>query len=149
MHIEPAELKDLPAILEIQKAAFQEELAVYGPGHHPPLAENEQDLRREYFCRTILKAVDNGVLVGSVRGKMRGMTCHVTRLSVHPDHQGRGIGTALMLAVESLFRRARRFELMTGSLSSRNLYLYQKLEYRAYRTEPMERSAEYVYMEKR
>ena len=53
MHIEPANLSDLPAILEIQKAAFREELALYGPGHHPPLVETVEDLRREYFFRSI------------------------------------------------------------------------------------------------
>jgi ribosomal protein S18 acetylase RimI-like enzyme len=67
---------------------------------------------------------------------------------VHPDLQGRGIGTRLMVAIEQLFPEARRFELFTGSLSVRNIALYKHLGYETFTTETVSEKISLVFMEK-
>jgi ribosomal protein S18 acetylase RimI-like enzyme len=48
---------------------------------------------------------------------------------VHPNYQGRGIGTALMQAIEARFPSVSGFELFTGSQSEGNIRLYIRLGY--------------------
>lgn len=70
------------------------------------------------------------------------------RLIVHPDHQGRGLGTALMHRLEGAFPEARRAELFTGQQSERNIHLYERLGYRIFRQEPVTDNLSFVFMEK-
>jgi ribosomal protein S18 acetylase RimI-like enzyme len=87
-------------------------------------------------------------LVGSVRARETDGTCCVGKLIVHPDCQGQGIGTRLMREIERRFEHAARFELFTGHRSARNLYLYDKLGYRAFKTVPVSDALSIVYLEK-
>ena len=95
-----------------------------------------------------LKASADGKIVGCVRGYVRDGTCFIGRLIVHPDLQNQGIGTRLMNEMEQHFHQARRYELFTGERSERNLHLYQKLGYRAFRTERLTDRVAIVYLEK-
>jgi ribosomal protein S18 acetylase RimI-like enzyme len=45
-------------------------------------------------------------VVGFVRGRLTGRSCRLDRLAVAPDHQGLGIGSALLTAVEDEVRDA-------------------------------------------
>jgi GNAT superfamily N-acetyltransferase len=76
-----------------------------------------------------LKATAQSTLVGSVRAKRSGEVCHIGRLIVHPDHQGRGIGTALLAAIEAAFPQSSTFEPFTGSRSDANIRLYRRCGY--------------------
>ena len=68
---------------------------------------------------------------------------------VHPDFQGRGIGTRLMAAIETRFGEARTWELFTGELSIENIRLYERLGYRIIRKARFEESRfSVVFMEK-
>jgi hypothetical protein len=53
-----------------------------------------------------------------------------------------------MHEIERRFGYAKRFELFTGHLSKRNIYLYQKLGYQAFNREMVNKNLELVYMEK-
>jgi len=79
---------------------------------------------------------------------VKGDTCYVGKLIVHPAYQNRGIGYALLTHVESLAGVARRFELFTGHRSERNLHLYQKLGYREFKRETVHHRLTLVFMEK-
>ncbi len=105
---------DAEAILAIQKLAYVSEARIYGDFGIPPLTQNLEELREEFARKAVLKAAVGERLVGSVRGHLNGETCRVERLSVHPDYQGRGIGSALMRRLEQVFPEARRMELFTG-----------------------------------
>jgi GNAT superfamily N-acetyltransferase len=84
----------------------------------------------------VLKAVEGSRLVGAVRAKVREGTCLVGRLVVAPDRQGRGVGAALMTAVEAeMAGRATALVLFTGHLSAANLRLYRRLGYTEFRRE--------------
>ncbi len=74
--------------------------------------------------------------------------CCIGRLIVHPAYQNQGLGTKLMGEIESRFPNAQRYELFTGHLSERNLYLYQKLGYRPVRREPVSEKLAMVFLEK-
>ena len=70
------------------------------------------------------------------------------RLIVHPDFQNQGIGSSLMHEIERRFGQAKRFELFTGHLSKRNMYLYQKLGYQEFDRKFINKNLELVYLEK-
>lgn len=96
----------------------------------------------------LLKAVEGGQIVGSVRALLLDGMCQIGRLMVTPAQQGRGIGTALIRHVEDLFPAAQRFEPFTGSRSEQNIRLYQKLGYALYKTQNLSEQVTLVYLEK-
>lgn len=148
MHIELANLADAQGILELQKLAYLSEAAIYNDYSIPPLTQTIDQMRADFRDRTVLKAVIDGKIAGSVRGFMRDGTCHIERLIVHPERQNRGIGKKLLKSIEERFNEAQRYVLFTGERSERNLYLYQKAGYCAFRTELLNEKTNIVFMEK-
>lgn len=139
---------DAAAILALQKLAYQSEARLYNDFSIPPLLQTLEELRGEFSHKTILKATLDQHLIGSVRGFQQDDTCFMQRLIVHPDHQGRGLGAALMRRLEGAFPAARRAELFTGHRSERNIRLYERLGFRIFRQEPVTDNLSFVFMEK-
>ncbi len=129
IEIREAAPSDAGEILEIQKSAFHHQGILYNDFKLPPLVQTLDDLIRDFKTHVFLKADYQGKIVGAVRGRGEGNTCHISRLCVHPDHQNRGIGKKLMLAIEERFKTVARYELFTGHKSVKNLALYEKLGY--------------------
>ena len=148
MIVQPAELGDAAEILALQKLAYHDEAAIYDEFRIPPLTQTLDEMRADLQRQTCLKATIGGRIAGSVRAYLSEGTCFVGRLIVRPDLQNRGIGTRLMNDIERLFSHAARFELFTGHLSERNLYLYRKLGYRPFREERISDALTLVYLEK-
>lgn len=146
--ITQAALDDAPEILALQKLAYQGEAQIYNDWSIPPLLQDIEEIRNEFKTHMFLKAVNGTSIIGSVRTRIMGNTCHIGRLIVHPDWQNRGIGTRLMLEIEKLYPDVSRFELFTGSESVKNLYLYRKLGYRDLRRESLSSQVELIYLEK-
>jgi quercetin dioxygenase-like cupin family protein/ribosomal protein S18 acetylase RimI-like enzyme len=140
---------DAAAIHELQRLAYRSEAELCGDWNIPPLVEPLAATERALAEMVVLKATAaGGRIVGAVRGRMVGGTCQVGRLIVHPESQGHGLGTRLMQALEAALPQAKRFELFTGERSVRNLHLYAKLGYRAFRTEPLSPQVTVVFLEK-
>jgi GNAT superfamily N-acetyltransferase len=139
---------DAEEILALQRLAYQSEAAIYQDYGIPPLTQTLAELQAELNRRQVLKAVEAGRIVGSVRAHLEEGTCCIGRLIVHPAYQNRGLGTKLMAEIEACFPEARRYELFTGHLSARNLYLYQKLGYRPVRREQVSEKLTMVFLEK-
>ena len=139
---------DMPEVLALQKLAYRSEAELNDDFDIPPLRQTLTELEKEYNEATILKATVDGDLVGSVRGRLMGETCFIGRVIVHPAWQNCGIGSRLMTAIEGCFPNAKRFELFTSERSSRNLYLYRKLGYRAFRQEKLDQHVNLIFMEK-
>jgi GNAT superfamily N-acetyltransferase len=148
MNIEPADVRDARAILDLQKLAYQSEAALYNDYKIPPLTQTLGGITADFGDQFFLKASAEGDIIGSVRGHLQQGTCFVGRLIVHPAHQGRGIGAALMDEIEKRFPDAERFELFTGHKSADNLRLYERLGYRPFRREKVSEALELVYLEK-
>ena len=145
-----ADLADAGAIWRLQQAAFAGEARRYGVWDLPPLVETADRIRRLFGEAVFLKAVGgDGELVGSVRGRwIRPGVCHVERLSVRPERQGRGIGGALMRRLEVEFAEAERFELETGHQSAGSLHIYHRMGYEVVRREEISPALTLVYMAK-
>ena len=127
--VETATPDDAEGVLALQKLAFRTEAERYGVWDSPPMVQTLDGLLADFADGVVLKATSGGRIVGSVRARMEGATCHVARLMVHPDARRRGIGTRLMQAIEARFRDALRFELDTGYQSDGNIRLYERLGY--------------------
>jgi GNAT superfamily N-acetyltransferase len=140
---------DLPEILRLQKLAFQEEAEHVGDLNIKPMAQTLDDLKRELVSGIILKKVENGKIVGSVRARVEGGTCLIGRLVVHPAYWGKGIGKALMEAIERSCPQVHRYELFTRADHPRNRPFYQALGYVPVRTERISKALSFVYLEKR
>jgi len=136
--ISRAAADDAGEILTVQRAAYVTEAQLYGDPFLAPLVEPLEQVRALFDDpdTVVLKAVEGARLVGAVRARIRDGTCLVGRLVVAPDRQGRGVGAALMTAVEAeMAGRATALVLFTGHLSAANLRLYRRLGYTEFRRE--------------
>ena len=122
--------EDFQSILGLQKAAFYSEAVLNNDFDIPTLHEDIAGLEERYHNNTMLKYTLNNQLVGSVSAKIVGDICHISRLMVHPNYQGQQIGSALLYAIEKLFRDCREYQLFTGLKSARNIAMYQHRGYR-------------------
>ena len=148
MEIVPAQIDDAREILQLQKWAYQSEAAIYDDYSLPPLVQSLEEIHAQFRDHLFLKAVEDGVIIGSVRAKMKDGVCHIGRLIVHPNYQNQGIGTSLMHAIEAQFPDAICFELFTGDRSQKNLHLYDKLGYHPFRRERQTDKVELIFRKK-
>ena len=134
-------LPDAGELLTLQRAAFLSEAQRYRDPFLPPLRDTLDDMLAVLHDPdvTVLVAVmssdceqgHRGRIVGSARFALVGDTGRVGRIIVAPDLQGRGLGSALLQAVQSEAQAAglRDLELFTGKASSQNLALYRRHGY--------------------
>lgn len=147
MTILKAEQKDLQEILELQYLAYQSEAALFGNKDIPPLKETIEELTEEFNKGTILKLVEDGKIIGSVRAYAKNRTAYIGKLMVHPDHRCKGYGTLLLNEIEKCFPDC-RFELFTSTRSEDNIRLYQKLGYKIFDRKEITDELVFVYLEK-
>jgi GNAT superfamily N-acetyltransferase len=131
MEILQATVADAVEILALQKLAYQIEAERYNNYDIPPLKQTLDEIKNEFRNHIFLKAVSEGSIIGTVRAHEENGVCYIGRLAVHSDSQNRGIGTALMKAIEGYYK-PKRFDLFVGSKSDKNIYLYKKLGYTIY-----------------
>lgn len=141
--------EDAAEILALQKVAYQSEAMLNDDWTIPPLTQTLLEIESEFENKVFLKAVCADRIIGSVRASLNCGTCLVGRLIVHPDYQGKGIGTSLMRRIEAVFSSAERFELFTGTKSIHNIRLYKRLGYRECREEELSPKVRLLFMEKR
>jgi ribosomal protein S18 acetylase RimI-like enzyme len=147
--IERATLSDAEEILSLQKLAYKSEAEIYNDFTMPPLLQTSEEIKKDFENQIVLKVTLNAKIRGSVRAFARGETCYIGRLIVHPDFQNQGFGTKLMNKIEEIFEESKRFELFTGHKSEKNLYLYQKLGYKVFKTVKANDQLDIVYLEKK
>jgi ribosomal protein S18 acetylase RimI-like enzyme len=149
MLIERATISDAEEILALQKLAYRSEAEMYNDFKIPPLVQTLESIEKDFESQFFLKALLDERIIGSVRAHSKEGTCCIGRLIVHPNFQNGGIGTRLMNEIERIFNSCRRFELFTGDRSERNLYLYQKLGYKIFKTAKITDQTTIVYLEKK
>jgi len=122
-----ATASDIPEIVEVVNAAFEEEaFFVNRPRTHP--AQLAEHLRSGHF----LLSYHGERLLASVYCEVRGERGYIGMLAVRPEHQGTGLGRAMMQTAESFLRESgcRIAELSVVSVRTALLPLYRKLGYR-------------------
>jgi ribosomal protein S18 acetylase RimI-like enzyme len=146
--INRANQNDIPEILALQKIAYRSQAEIYGDDSVPALGQTLDQITAEFEKTIFIKAVVNGKIIGSIRGRREGDVAYISRVVVHPYFQGKGLGTRLIRQVEQELGDVRVFEAYTGHQSAQNLHLYGKLGYREVRTEPFTSTVNWVYLQK-
>jgi ribosomal protein S18 acetylase RimI-like enzyme len=146
--ISPAVLGDAPAILALQRLAYQSEAKLYNDWSLPPLMQTLESLQDEFSRSIVLKAVDAEHIIGSVRARAEDGIGQIGRLIVHPDHQGQGLGSELLKRAELALREVATFELFTGTKSAANIRLYERLGYRISHTQDLSPTVSIAFMRK-
>ena len=124
-----ADPADAPALLALQKLAFEPEARACRTREIPPLQETVAGIEAHIRTATVLKAMDGDRLVGAIRGIVRDGSCLIRVLVVAPDQQGRGLGARLLQAIEDAHPRAGRFELTTNMIMVGNVRFYLRNGY--------------------
>ncbi len=145
--IVPAIASDAAEIIALQHLAFQSEAKLVNNPNIPPLRETVEDTLTSHAHGIILKAVRDCRIIASVRCRVENDTAHVGKLMTHPDCRGKGLGTQLLLTIES-YGGKQRLELFTSALSEKNIALYQRCGYAVFRDQVAKSGLRMVYMEK-
>jgi GNAT superfamily N-acetyltransferase len=150
MKVQRALVEDAETILQLQKRAYCNEAEIYNDYNIPPLLQTLDEIKEGFMHHHVfLKAIEeNGTIIGSVRSSLEKETACIGRLIVQPECQNKGIGTILMRSIEQYFVSTKRYELFTGHMSLRNLYLYRKLGYREFKRIPVTNSLTMVFMDR-
>lgn len=150
LSIRAVSLDQAGEILTLQRAAYVTEAQLYDDVRLPALTQSLDDLRAELADGLgLMAALPSGRLVGAVRAHPRDGVLHVGRLTVAPDLQGRGIGSALLKAVEAVAPAGtQRFALFTGHRSSANLRLYERHGYMEVAREVLHPGVTLVHLQK-
>lgn len=144
-----ADRGDVAEILALQKIAYQSEAELYGDDSLPAMQQTLAEIEAEFDRAVFVKAVINGKIVGSIRGRVDGGTARFTRCIVHPYYQRRGIGRRLINEIERTSPPdVTRFEAVAGHKSKRRLHVYGELGYEAYKTEPFLPNINWVILQK-
>ncbi len=120
---------DAPAMLAMQKLAFEPEARACQVWDIPPLQETEAGIREHIAQACVLKAVDGGQLAGAIRGIVTGDSCLIRVLVVAPEFQGQGLGARLLRAIEDAHPGVARFELTTNMTMVANVRFYLRHGY--------------------
>ena len=124
-----AQLDDAPALLAMQRVAFEPEARACDDRAIPPLQETEAGVREHIRTATVLKAVDGDQLLGAIRGIVSGATCLIRVLVVAEQARGRGLGARLLRAIEDAHPQVERFELTTNMIMVGNVRFYLRHGY--------------------
>ena len=144
-----AHISDAEEILRLQYAAYQSEAAIYNNYSIQPLTQTIEQAVEEFHESIVLKAVDGGKIIGSVRAtEQKDGSVYIGKLMVLPDYQNKGIGKRLLLEIEGKYN-GKRYWLTTGNKSEKNLTLYEKLGYNRFKIEEVAPGLTFVYLEKR
>ncbi|GFH36940.1 GNAT family N-acetyltransferase [Streptomyces pacificus] len=150
--ISAAVAEDAEQILKLQYLCYQSEAQLYGDYRMEPLTQTLGELRAELDRGHALVARLGDEVVASVRGEADGQgTATIGKLMVHPRMQRHGLGGRLLDAIEAHFAgqsAARRFQLLSGHRSERNLRLYRGHGYAPVSTRVVNPGLTLVTMEK-
>lgn len=129
VHTRPATEADFPAILQVQQLAFGEYAGTYKVSGWT--TETLESLGEDAREKHIFVAEEGGTIVGSVRFWTVAGVCVIRLLSVHPSHQGHGIGRALIDEIERAATDAHKLYACTMLQTPRNVRFFMSLGYKA------------------
>lgn len=111
--VKPAELKDAPALLDIQRQAFGALLEKYQDSNTNPAMESLETLTRKLQQKDYWFILEGGHVVGVAGIRHWESTCRISPIGLLPECQGRGIGDKAIELLEAQYPEAKRWELDT------------------------------------
>lgn len=148
MEILKATKQDLKEILQLQYAAFESEAIALCDPEIQPMTETLAELEQEFLRGVVLKAVEDGKIIGTVRTDEQGDKVQINKLAVSPLCQGKGIGKKLVAAAEGLYQN-KTFCIHTNAHNPRNVHLYLSLGYTPIGETKESETLTFVYFEKK
>jgi PPOX class probable F420-dependent enzyme len=144
IRVEPAGAGDAAHVLASMRRAFEEYRATLRPPSSA-LDETLDDVRAAMAVGGAFLARDGAAVVGSARYQFRGDHTYAERVAVDPAYRGRGVGVALMAAIEEAARAAGHAEVRLGVRASlpANLRFYEALGYRTKTSRPHPRGPDF------
>ena len=142
---------DLQKILYIQVKSFAQLLLKYEDFESSPAAEGLDDIRQRFrqpFTDYYLIELE-GLAVGMLRVCNFGEHCQLSPICILPEFQGNGYAQQAIGIMESLYPKARLWQLDTIAQEQKLRHLYEKMGYRRIeKTEQIKEGMELVYYEK-
>ena len=136
---------DLPALARVVNAAYLVEQS-FVTGHRTDEGELREMLARPGAAFLVVgdgDGGDSGALAGAVYVELRGARAYFGMLSVHPAHQGQGLGRLLVTSAEQRCRDAgcRFVDISVVDLRTDLAPFYARLGYAPYDTAPFPQAA--------
>lgn len=129
--LKKAEEEDCQQIWNLQRRSFAALLEIYQDFDTNPAAETLERIYQRFeqpFADYYLICLGEHA-IGFLRVCNRGDTCRLSPIGILPEHQGKGYAQQAMLLMESLYPRARRWELDTIAQEEKLCHLYEKMGY--------------------
>ena len=124
LNINRAFASDANAMHSLQQRAFEEEGLRCGTRDIPPLQEQVASIAEHIRSQIALVAIEDGNIVGCVRGLLENRICTIRALVVDPPKHGRGIGSALLKTLEAELTDVDRIDLTTNTIMEGNVPFY-------------------------
>ncbi len=145
MFVEKVEFSDLEEVLAFQRLICDD----VGIDGVMSIRQTYKEIVNDFERQEIFKIVVDAEIVGCIRAQCDGEVCYVGRLCVHPDFRKQGIGTMLVMGVETKFCHSKRYESFTKVDNKKMIDLYSKLGYSETRSVMLKEGYEVVFFEKR
>lgn len=148
MIIELATIQDVPALFDLQRKVFGPLCEELGWEDAPILSESLEYLYEQFAQCTTLKVEDKeGVIIGSVNGKVKNGSLYIGRLMVLPEYQQQGIGKRLFHEIQSRLPHSRVW-LCTCQQIRPPYEFYLREGFKPYKSEEVGPGLNWVYMER-
>lgn len=122
--------QDVDEIISVQNAAFAEDVRKYG--ECPAVCEN-RDVMLEWMSSGLYyKMLSGGEIIGTMDVRERSQThYHLRVLSVRPDCQNTGVGSAALQFLFTEHPDVKMWTLITPKDNVRNCHFYEKAGFKA------------------
>lgn len=140
-----AKKEDERDIFKLQKLVYEQESDKFGLS---PLRQSLAEIHVDFQKCTVLKAIENDKIVGSVRAYLSNGAAHIEKLFVHPDKKGIGIENELLRQIEKCFK-VQRYDVSVVDKDKSDLKVYQQAGYKIYSAKDISDDVMVVYLEKR
>jgi len=127
-----SKLCDIPKLQRIQRAAFKPLYDIYNDEHSPYLRRFGELFKRMFFSREyhVFTILADRKITGSIIIKdLSGGDFTLTRISIFPQMQGRGIAARAIALAEALFPHAQRWIVLFPRDLDKNRRCYGKAGY--------------------
>ena len=140
-----AKNEDERAIFELQKSIYEQDEDKFGIS---PLKQTLAEIHVDFQKCTVLKAIENDKIIGSVRAYLSNGSLHIEKLFVVPEKKGFGIEDELLRKIEKCFN-VQRYEVAVIKRDKADLKVYQQAGYKIYSAKDILDDVMMIYLEKR